>query len=176
MVERIACWSARHRIAVVVGWLVLAGAALVAGQLLGTQSQQQYDPGQAGRAEQMLHQLHVVSPAQETILVQARGSSAGDTYARSPQLRGAVADVVQALQRLPHAARDIRSPLTSGGQALVSANGRAALVTFQVAGPHASADVTVHADQAAVARVQAAHPRMIVAEAGDASTDRPPTR
>ena len=172
MVERIACWSARHRIAVVVGWLVLAGAALVAGQLLGTQSQQQYDPGQAGRAEQMLHQLNVVSPAQETILIQARGSSPGDTYARSPQLRGAVADVVQALQRLPHAARDIRSPLTSGGQALVSANGRAALVTFQVAGPHASADVTVHADQAAVARVQAAHPRLIVAEAGDASTDQ----
>ncbi len=172
MVERIACWSARHRIAVVVGWLVLAGAALVAGQLLGTQSQQQYDPGQAGRAEQMLHQLHVVSPAQETILIQARGSSPGDTYARSPQLRGAVADVVQALQRLPHAARDIRSPLSSGGQALVSANGRAALVTFQVAGPHASADVTVHADQAAVARVQAAHPRLIVAEAGDASTDQ----
>ena len=140
--------------------------------MLGTQSQQQYDPGQAGRAEQMLHQLNVVSPAQETILIQARGSSPGDTYARSPQLRGAVADVVQALQRLPHAARDIRSPLTSGGQALVSANGRAALVTFQVAGPHASADVTVHADQAAVARVQAAHPRLIVAEAGDASTDQ----
>src|SRR5512135_2833560 len=66
MVERIACWSARHRIAVVVGWLVLAGTALLAGQLLGTQSQQQYDPGQAGRAEQMLHQLNVVSPPQET--------------------------------------------------------------------------------------------------------------
>ena len=76
MVERIACWSARHRIAVVVGWLVLAGTALAAGQLLGTQSQQQYDPGQAGQAEQMLHQLNVVSPAQETVLIQARGSSA----------------------------------------------------------------------------------------------------
>ncbi len=77
MVERIACWSARHRIAVVVGWLVLAGAALLAGQLLGTQSQPQYDPGQAGQAEQMLHQLNVVSPPQETVLIQARGSSAG---------------------------------------------------------------------------------------------------
>src|SRR5216684_6894087 len=80
MVERIARWSARHRIAVVVGWLVLAGTALIAGQLLGTQSQQQYDPGQAGQAEQMLHQLNVVSPAQETVLIQARGSSPADTY------------------------------------------------------------------------------------------------
>src|ERR1700727_7273 len=172
MVERIACWSARHRIAVVVGWLVLAGTALLAGQLLGTQSQQQYDPGQAGQAEQMLHQLNVVSPPQETVLVQARGGSPGDTYAQGPQLRGAVADVVQALQRLPQAARDIRSPLSPGGQSLVSANGRTALVTFQVAGPHASTDTTVHADLAAVARVQAAHPRLIVAEAGDASTDQ----
>ena len=172
MVERIACWSARHRIAVIVGWLVLAGTALAAGQLLGTQSQQQYDPGQAGQAEQTLHQLNVVSPAQETVLVQARGNSPGDTYLQSPQLRGAVADVVQALQRRPRAARDIRSPLSPGGQSLVSANGRTVLVTFQVAGPHASTDATVHADLAAVAQVQAAHPRLVVAEAGDASTDQ----
>ncbi len=172
MVERIACWSAQHRIAVVVGWLVLAGTALLAGQLLGTQSQQQYDPGQAGRAEQMLHQLNVVSPPQETVLVQARGSSAGDTYRRSPQMRGAVAGVAHALQGLPRAARDILSPLSPGGQTLVSADGRTALVTFDVAGPHASADATVGADLAAVARVQAAHPGLIVAEAGDASTDQ----
>ena len=172
MVERIACWSARHRIAVVVGWLVLAGTALLAGQLLGTQSQQQYDPGQAGQAEQMLHQLNVVSPPQESVLIQARGSSAGDTYAHSPQLRAAVADVAGALGRLPHAARDIRSPLSPGGQALVSADGRTALVTFSVAGPHASADTTVRLDQAAVARIQAAHPGLTVSEAGDASTDQ----
>jgi putative drug exporter of the RND superfamily len=172
MVERIARWSARHRIVVIVGWLVLAGAALIAGQLLGTQSQQQYDPGQAGQAEQMLHQVNVVSPAQETVLIQARSSSPGDTYAQSPQVRGAVADVVAALHRLPQAARDIRSPLSPGGQSLVSANGHTALVTFQVAGPHSSTDATVHADLAAVSRVQAAHPRLIVAEAGDASTDQ----
>ena len=172
MVERIACWSARHRIAVVVGWLVLAGTALLAGQLLGTQSQQQYDPGQAGRAEQMLHQLNVVSPPQETVLIQARGSSPTDTYARSPQMRQTVADVARALQGMPRAARDIRSPLSPGGQSQISAHGRAALVTFDVAGPHASADTTVSRDLAAVARVQAAHPGLIVSEAGDASTDQ----
>jgi putative drug exporter of the RND superfamily len=172
MVERIACWSARHRIAVIVGWLVLAGTALLAGQLLGTQSQPQYDPGQAGQAEQMLHQLNVVSPPQESVLIQARGSSPGDTYAHSPQLRGTVADVVRALDRLPGTARDIRSPLSPGGRSLVSADGRTALVTFSVAGPHASADTSVARAQAAVARVQAAHPGLTVAEAGDASTDR----
>ena len=172
MVERIARWSARHRIAVIVGWLVLAGTAFLAGQLLGTQSQQQYDPGQAGQAERMLHQLNVVSPPQETVLIQARGTSAANTYAHSPQLRGAVAGVVRGLERLPRAARDIRSPLSPGGQSLISADGRTALVTFDVAGPHASADTTVSLDQAAVARVQAAHPGLTVSEAGDASTDQ----
>ena len=172
MVERIACWSARHRIAVIAGWLVLAGAALLAGQLLGTQSQPQYDPGQAGQAEQMLHQLHVVTPPAERVLVQARGTGPDATYARDPAMGSAVAELVGALQRLPRAARDIRSPLGPGRQALVSADGRSALVTFEVAGPHGSADTTVAADLAAVAAVQASHHGLVVAEAGGASTDQ----
>ena len=72
MVERIACWSARHRIAVIAGWLVLAVVALLGGHLLGTQSQPQYDPGQSGQAEQMLSQLGVVTPPAESVLIQAR--------------------------------------------------------------------------------------------------------
>src|SRR5450432_2829893 len=111
MVERIACWSARHRIAVIAGWLVLAAAALLAGRMLGTQSQPQYDPGQAGQAEQMLHQLHVVTPPAERVLIRARGGGPDATYARNPAMRSAVADVVRDLQRRPRAAQDIRSPL-----------------------------------------------------------------
>jgi len=168
-VERIACWSARHRISVIAGWLVLAAAALLAGQLLGTQSQRQYDPGQAGQAEQTLHQLGVVRPPAESVLVQARAGSPG--YPHDPAMRAAVADVVRTLHQLPGAAGAIRSPLGPGGQALVSASGRSALVTFQVAGPHSRADTAVGADLAAVARVQARHPGVRVTEAGDASTD-----
>ena len=158
MVERIACWSARHRIAVIAGWLVLAVVALLGGHLLGTQSQPQYDPGQSGQAEQMLTKLGVVTPPAESVLIQARGGGPGSTYAHDRALRSAVAEVVSALDRLPQAARDIRSPLGPGGQALISADGRTALVTFQVAGPNASADSTVNADLAAVAAVQASHP------------------
>jgi putative drug exporter of the RND superfamily len=176
-VERIACWSARHRIAVLVAWLVLGGLALLAGLQLGTQSQPQYDPGQAGQAEQMLHRLGVVSPPTESVLIQARGPAAGASYAHDPAMRAALADVVAALSRLPGAARDIRSPLSAspgqpGGRALISADGRSALVTFQVAGPHSQADSTVQADLAAVARVQVRHPGLAITEAGGASTDR----
>jgi putative drug exporter of the RND superfamily len=169
LVERIACWSARHRKAVVGGWLLFLGAAFVAGQLLGSQSRPQYDPGQAGQAERVLHQLGVVTPPSESVLIQAR--QAGQRFAADPAMRQAVGAVVAALERLPRAAEDISSPLGPGGASLVSPDGRSALVTFRVAGPHASADTTVAADVAAVATVQARYPMLTVAEAGGASTD-----
>jgi putative drug exporter of the RND superfamily len=193
VVERIACWSARHAKTAVFGWLGLVAAAFLAGQLLGTRNLPQYDPGQAGQAERMLHQLSVVSPATESVLIQPRGRGAASlTFANDPQMREAVAAVAAALRRLPSAATDISAPgqgtdrLASAGMSgvsragdrhsgrtsagLISANGHSALVTFDVAGPHADVNSTVAADLAAVARVQAAYPDLIVAEAGSAST------
>ena len=41
-----------------------------------------------------------------------------------------------------------------------------------MAGPHASAQTTVLTDLAAVSRVQARHPDLLVEEAGQASADR----
>ena len=110
MVERIACWSARHRIAVIAGWLVLAVVALLGGHFLGTQSQPQYDPGQSGTAEQMLSKLSVVTPPAESVLIQARHGGPGSTYAHDPALRGTVAEVVSALHRLPRAAAVASAP------------------------------------------------------------------
>ncbi len=193
VIERIACWSARHAKTAVFGWFGLVAAAFLAGQLLGTQNLQQYDPGQAGLGERILHQLHVTSPATESVLVQPRGKGAASlTFADDPQMRRATAAVATALRRLPFAATDISAPSTatdrlpssgvsgrgrhgahsSRGDAvsLISANGHSALVTFEVAGPHADVNSTVAADVAAVARVQAAYPDLIVAEAGSAST------
>jgi len=191
LAQRAACWSARHKKAAVLGWCGLAGAAFLAGQLLGTQNLPQYDPGQAGQGEQILHQLNVTTPPAESVLIQARNPAARLTFADDPQMQQAARQVAAALHALPGAAADIASPdpvevsskppgdppggLASGaaGSAagLVSVRGGSALVTFTVAGPHADADATVAADQSAVARVQAAHPDLIVAEAGDASTD-----
>ncbi|HEX4661044.1 MAG TPA: MMPL family transporter [Streptosporangiaceae bacterium] len=169
VVERIACWSARHRKAVAGCWLLLLGAGLLAGQLLGSQSRPQYDPGQAGRGEQVLHHLGVVTQPAESVLIQARAP--GATFAGDPAMRQAAEAVVTALARLPRAAQDIASPLGPAGQALVSPDGRSALVTFLVAGPHARSDQTVARDVAAVAAVQARYPHLLVAEAGAASTD-----
>jgi RND superfamily putative drug exporter len=166
-VETIAGWSARHRKTAVFGWLALVAVAYLIGQLLGSPSLPQNDLGQAGQAERTLQHLGVTAPTTEAVLIQAR--TPGATFATDPAMRQAVSQVTAALSRVPDAATEIRSPLSAGGQALISANGRSALVTFTVPGP--AADVTTTVTQAlnAVAKVQAAHPDLLVAEGGDAS-------
>jgi putative drug exporter of the RND superfamily len=166
-VETIAGWSARHRKTAVFGWLALVAVAYLIGQLLGSPSLPQNDLGQAGQAEQTLQHLGVTTPATEVVLVQERAP--GRTFATDPAMRQAVNQVTAALSRLPGAATGIRSPLSPGGQALVSANGRSALVTFNVPGPAADVDTAVTPALDAVAKVQAGHRDLLVAEGGDAS-------
>jgi RND superfamily putative drug exporter len=167
VVERIAGWSARHEKTAVFGWLVIVATVFLVGQALGTKSLPSYDAGQSGRAEQIMHRLGVNSPAVEDVLVQARG--AGHVFATDLAMRHAVREVVTALARLPHAAANIRSPLAAGNRGQVSADGRSALVTFQVPGPAADQVTAVAPAQRAVAAVAARSPGLRVAEGGDAS-------
>src|SRR5215472_8434635 len=165
IVERVAGWSARHRLIAVFGWLLLVVAALMIGRQLGTDNLNSYDPGQAGQAERVLARPVVQQPDSESVLIQGR--SPGQTYASDPEIRQAVRQVVTALKALPRSATDIRSPLTSEG--LVS--GRSALVTFDVASQNSPNQAVVPALNA-VAAVQARHPGLTVEEAGDASLNR----
>jgi putative drug exporter of the RND superfamily len=166
IVERVAGWSARHRLIAVFGWLLLVVAVLMIGRQLGTDNLNSYDPGQAGQAERVLSRPVVQQPDSESVLIQGR--SPGQTYASDPEFRQAVRQVAAALRALPQSATDIRSPLTSEG--LVS--GRSALVTFDVAGNPGNDDQAVVPALNAVAAIQAKHPGLTVEEAGDASLDR----
>jgi RND superfamily putative drug exporter len=177
LVERIAGWSARHRAIALIGWLLLVAGAVVIGNTLGTKNLNSYDPGEAGRAERVLSSPGVVQRATESVLVQER--AAGRTIGADPQARAAIRQVTVALGRIPRVATNVRSPLApggtglaAGGHGLISRDGRSALVTFEVAGNADNADQIVARAQRAVAAVQAAHPGLRVAEAGEASVDR----
>jgi RND superfamily putative drug exporter len=170
IVERIAGWSARHHKTAVLGWLLLVVAVFVGTHMIPATNVQSYDAGQAGQAEQTLNRLNVTFPPAESVLIQSR--TPGAVYATDAQLRQATGQVVTALRSLPHAAAGIRSPLSSGGTSLISANGRSALVTFNVPGNSSNEDQTVVPDINAVAAVQARHPDLLIQEAGDASGDR----
>jgi RND superfamily putative drug exporter len=177
--ERIACWSARHRLIALAGWMAMVGGALLAGHVFGTQSQPQYDPGQSGVAERMLDRLHVVTPPSETVLIQSRAPRPEGTLTATPALSGQVSEaadaVVAALRALPGAATAIRSPFGPDGRHLIGPGGASALVTFQVAGPHSQADARVVRALRAVAAVQSRYPGLIIAETGGASVDRAAT-
>jgi putative drug exporter of the RND superfamily len=170
VVERIAAWSATHRKTAVFGWLGLVAIVFVIGQLMSASTVPSNDPGQSGVAERALERLNDNGPPPaESVLIQAR--SASGTFQTDPALRQATAQVVSALSQLPRStASDIRSPLTQGGGSLVSADGRSALVTFNVTG--ANEDQAVVPALHAVAAVQARYPHLRIAEAGDASGDR----
>ena len=169
LTERIAGWSAGHRKTAVFGWLLLVAVIFVAGQVLGSRNLPQYSAGQAGQAERALNQ---VAPAQynaypETVLIQA--TAPGATFATDPAMRTAASQVAAALAALPKDATGIRTPLSAGGQALVSKDGRSALVTFSVPGNVADVGQAATTLQHAVAGVQAMHPDLRIAESGDAS-------
>jgi putative drug exporter of the RND superfamily len=170
MVERIAAWSANHRKTAVVGWLGIVAIVFVIGQLMSASTVPSNDPGQSGVAEHTLQGLGDDGPSPaETVLIQAR--VAGRTFRTDPQLRQAVVQVVSALERLPRStASAIASPFSPGGGSLMSADGRSALVTFNVTG--ANEDQAVLPAQRAVAAVQARYPGLRIAETGDASEDR----
>ena len=85
-------------------------------------------------------------------------------------MQQAAAELVAALHALPHStASDIQSPL-SRGSALVSADGRSEMITFNVTG--SNEDQAVLPALHAVSAAQARHPGLLIAEAGDASEDR----
>jgi putative drug exporter of the RND superfamily len=166
IVERIAGWSARHRKTAVFGWLALVALVIVAGQAMGGKSMTPYDAGQSGQAERTLTRLGVVAPAVEDVLIQARAP--GQTFASDPAMRHAAREVVGALAALPRAATGIQSAL--GNRALISADGRSALVTFQVPGPASDQATAVGPAQRAVAAVAAQYPGLRIGEGGDASS------
>jgi putative drug exporter of the RND superfamily len=178
VVERIAGWSARHRKTAVFGWLALVAVLFAAAQALGGKNLPSYDPGQAGRAERMLHDAapDYYGSAPEEVLIRARAPH--DTFARDASLRQAVRQVVTALAALPKDAARIQSPITAGARrsssrSLVSADGRSVLVTFVVPGSTSNQDQAVAADQHAVAAVQARHADLPTAVS---SRPRRPTR
>ena len=141
VVERVAGWSARHRKTTVFGWLILIIAAVVIGGMASGTKKTAYDPGEAGRAERALD-ASGISQQTESVLVQ---SKAGASFASDADFRSGVSDVAAALRAIPDSAVQVRSPLDNAkeNKALVSKDGRSALVTFVIAGNKDDADKTV---------------------------------
>ena len=158
---RMGRWSAAHWKTATFGWLALVAIALVAGQTVGTRMLTNAEMSQDGsaRAETILARAGFEPPASEVVLVQSGTSRPGD-----PAFRAAVADVTSALRKLPEVAR-VKSTA-------VSKDGRAELVSFDMAGKGDTADKHIQPVLDRVAAVQRAHPGISLQEVGDASANK----
>ncbi len=165
---RAARWSAAHRKRAVLGWLGFVVIAVALGGAAGTVTIKSEDQGngESRAASRVLAEQFPRERAREQVLIQSRtGALAGPDY------RAAVADLVARLSRIP-AVGDLRSPLDTANESLVSGDGRSALVTFQITGDPDTAQDRVGPALDATAAVQAAHPQLNVGEVGDASANR----
>ncbi|MEV8513706.1 MMPL family transporter [Dactylosporangium sp. NPDC051484] len=167
MIERVAGWSVRHRASAIAGWFTLVAVAVLSSALLPGERARSTDPGESGRAQQVLRQQDGYVPVLESVLIQPR-EPRGQRVNDDPRLRAAVEDLVVSLRRTG-AVTDVRSPLESGGQPLISENGQSGLVTFQIAGVLDEVRPNYDAAVRAVEAMTHRHPQARVAQAGDRS-------
>jgi uncharacterized membrane protein YdfJ with MMPL/SSD domain len=159
-------WSARHRKIAIWGWLGFVIVAFMIGSSVGTKTLDNAHAGvgESGRAQRTVDAAYTKS-ADEMVLVQST------TYAaNSLQFRAAVGDAQFRLAQLPYVYA-IESPYTPANTSQISADGRAALTRFKIAGNQATAKKRASETLRAIAATQAAHPQLTVGEFGQASSD-----
>jgi uncharacterized membrane protein YdfJ with MMPL/SSD domain len=167
--SRAARWSASHRRMAILGWIALVVASLVIGGMIGTQNIADEDlgNGESGEGDKVLADAGFPDDDSEMVLIQGRG----DLSVTDPQFRAAVADVEQRLVAVKHVA-EIASPLKAKNSDQVSADGRSALVEFELRGTDEQISDRVSSTLASVAEAQDAHPELRIEQFGEASADK----
>ena len=164
---RMGRWSARHRKIAIFGWLAFVVASFAVGFFVvgAKQITDASGPGESGRASAILDE-GFKQPAGETVLIQSES-----LRAREPAFAAAISAVVDALTKQADV-MNIRSPLLAENASQISADGRSALVDFQIRGDSDLAAAKIDPVLDAVAGAQAAHPQLFIGEFGDASADK----
>ena len=165
--ERIGRWSVQHRKKAILGWLAFVVVSVVIGFNVVPQKQIEPSasgPGESGQAAKALDGAFE-DKASEQVLVQSDELKAGD-----PQFKAAVADVTKRL-RHTEGVDNVVGPY-DGGQGQVSADGRSALVTFELPGDSKQAEENVVGSLAAVDAAADAHHEFLIQESGDASINK----
>src|SRR5947209_5659326 len=116
-------WSAAHWKTAALGWIAIAVAVVLAGNVVGAKQMKSWaiSNGDSRRAEQILDQAGFNVPARESVLVQSRKVTAAD-----PGFTAVVADVATRLSRRPDVL-NVVSPIDHPDAGLVSADKHSAL-------------------------------------------------
>jgi RND superfamily putative drug exporter len=157
-------WSATHRKKAIWGWLAFVFVAFAIGGAVGTETLQsdQLGVGESGRAARTIEGAFQRS-AEELVLIQSDSVPASE-----PSFRAAVADVQRRLEEVPYTT-NFESPYERGNEGQISADGRSALLGFEIVGDDTESRDRVGAALDAVSAAQEAHPEFTIGESGDAS-------
>jgi RND superfamily putative drug exporter len=158
-------WSARHRKAAVLGWLLFVVLATVVGGAAGQRhlTEAQQGSRDSARAMQILDDAGITVPAQEMVLVHSDRTTATDSA-----FRAAVESVLAGVKATGQV-QNMRNPYTDR---LISTDGHSALIEFDMKGDPATAADRVQPVLDAVAAAQKAQPGVTIGEYGSASGEK----
>ncbi|WP_314224364.1 MMPL family transporter [Streptomyces zaehneri] len=157
-------WSARHRWAAVGIWVLFVVLAMGIGSAVGTVEVKESDQlgGETHTAARIIEDAGIDEPASETVLVQSKD---GSVKATDADFKAAVAAVVAAVEKTGKVT-DVTSPYDSD---TISADGRSALVQFDMRGDSETAGERVEPVLEAVEGVRKDHSSLRIEEIGGAS-------
>jgi uncharacterized membrane protein YdfJ with MMPL/SSD domain len=166
---RMGRWSAEHWKTAVFGWLAFVIVSFALGMFLGTKQIETKDAnvGQSHKADRILQRAFPqADPQTEIVLVQNAKLTATDA-----EFRTAVADVLGSVRGNP-AIKNLVSPYDRGQAALISQDGHAAMVQWDMKGEKKAAEKKINAILAATKAVAARHPSFTIGEAGSISSGK----
>ena len=139
--------------------------AFALGSATGTKELEpsQYGVGESGRADKTVDEAFP-DQAAEQVLVQSRGNET----ARDPEFQRAVDEVVNRVEGVRYVV-DVKNPYDRDNQGQISADGKSALVTFNITGKQQQTEERVDGTLAAVAAAEKQQPGFRIEEFGDAS-------
>ena len=170
---RMGRWSASHWKTAVFGWLAFVIVAFAVGMVLGTKQIETKDAnvGQSHRADRILQKAFPqADPQTEIVLIQNSKLTSA-----APAFHSAVADVLSSV-RSNSAIKNLKSPYDRGQSALISGDGHAAMVQWDMKGEQKAAEKKIDAILATTNRVAARHPSFTIGEAGSISSGKALTK
>ncbi len=162
-------WSAQHRKQAILGWILFVVLATVAGGAIGqrTLTDAETSNGQSAVAEHAIEGAGFPDDVTEQVLIQGRRS----LKSSDPRFAAAVADVAGRLETTKHVT-EVQSPLATGNEGQISADGRSAVVTFKVPGDDEQIADRIDPSLATTAAAQRAHPELRIEQFGGGSADK----
>src|SRR3954454_761337 len=158
----IGSWSARNPWKAITAWVAFVMAAVIIGGAVGTKELKPSESGagDSGTASRILDKSGFGTNPTEQVIVVSKGMTAD-----APQFKATVDDVMRRLSAADDVVK-VRSPYT---EKTISADGHAALITFEVPGTQQTAGEKVESALSATKAAAAAHPGFTIGEAGEAS-------